>query len=105
MPTKEKPHNLKTLRGWSIALIIASVVLWLLCNTATTFYMSPPTLMDILWGVACWLPVPALGCAIAAWALAEKNRPKMARILAIFAAGLLVSPFCFLLYIILFISL
>ncbi|MCL2301291.1 MAG: hypothetical protein FWC27_14205 [Firmicutes bacterium] len=105
MPTKTKPPNPKAIRGWGITLIIVGCVTWLLCNTSTvTFYMYPPTLLDILWGVACWLPIPSLGCAIASLALADKSRFKAARTLAIIAGALLALPLGFFLYIILFIS-
>jgi len=98
----KKTPNIKAVRGWSNVLIIMSIMTWFICNAATYAYLTQPSLIDIIWGLTCWLPVPALGCAFAAWMLAYgKPRPKVARILAIIAAGLLVLPFVLLLILIL----
>ena len=105
MSNEKKPPSLKTLRILGIVLLVLTPLCWLICNSVTYAVFVDPnigfTVTDILrnafYFAACWLPVPSLGCALAALVLTKKSRPQAAATLLIVAAGLLVPSLVFLL--------
>ena len=96
---------LKVVRITCIVMFVLCPLCWLLnCSTTYAFYTDinaeSSIIADIIanafYLAACWLPIPSLGCAIAAFLLAKKKkRTTMAGILALIAVTLLIVPFAF----------